>query len=324
MPKKYFLAVLSIVLGSAALATDAEAQMYPYHRVDTAKEMPDRAKLTELAKMLQNPVANLIQVPFFNNFDFGMGGDASGFRYTLNLDPNIPISITRRVMMISRTRLPIIAQNDLGGINPYQQGGLGDVQQSFFFVPRKASKLFYGLGPVFLLPTATDKVLGAEKWAIGPTGVVLTQTGPWTFGMASNYLISYAGEDDRPKYSKILLQPFAALVVGNAWAINLSTETTYDFSANRWNAPLIGGVTKVVNLGQQTWGFGGQMKVAMANPNTEPDWGFRTTINLLFPGRELATRAVARTAMSTSKPVDVARSPQVVQSTFQAAQLFPF
>lgn len=322
MPKKYFLAALGIVLGSAALTTGAEAQMYTYRREDAAKEMPDRAKLTELAKMLQNPIANLIQLPFLNNFEFGIG-DASGFRYRLDIDPSIPISITRRVMMISKTEIPIIAQNDLGGTVPYQQGGLGDVKQSFYFTPRNSKKLYYGAGPIFLLPTATDKVLGTEKWAIGPTGMVLTQTGPWTFGMLSNYLISYAGDDDRPKYSKILLQPFAAAVIGSAWAVNLTTQTTYDFSANRWNAPLIGGVTKVMNVGQQTWGFGGQMMVAMANPNNEPDWGFRTTASILFPGRELATRAVARTAMSSQKPnADV--FPQVVQSTLQASQLFPY
>jgi hypothetical protein len=33
----------------------------------------------------------------------------------------------------------------------------------------------WGAGPVLLLPTATDDLLGAEKWGAGPTAVALRQ-----------------------------------------------------------------------------------------------------------------------------------------------------
>ena len=48
----------------------------------------------ELAKKTLNPVAALISVPFQNNWDFGIG-PADATKYTLNIQPVIPISITK-------------------------------------------------------------------------------------------------------------------------------------------------------------------------------------------------------------------------------------
>ncbi len=53
----------------------------------------DKAAAAELAKKLQNPVASLIQVPIQNNWDFGIGS-ANAMRYTANIQPVIPFSIS--------------------------------------------------------------------------------------------------------------------------------------------------------------------------------------------------------------------------------------
>jgi hypothetical protein len=47
----------------------------------------------DIAKKLQNPVADLISVPFQNNFDFGGGPDHNGFQYQLKFQPVIPITL---------------------------------------------------------------------------------------------------------------------------------------------------------------------------------------------------------------------------------------
>ena len=65
----------------------------------------------ELAKQLQNPVAALISFPIQNNFDFKVGPD-SGFRYTANVQPVIPVNLSAKWLMISRTILPIVHQSD--------------------------------------------------------------------------------------------------------------------------------------------------------------------------------------------------------------------
>ena len=127
-----------------------------------------------LAKALSNPVAALISVPLQLNYDAGyaLGGE----RFTLNIQPVIPISISEDWNMISRTILPLIAQSDV--VNNDSQSGLGDTVQSLFFSPKAptTSGWIWGVGPAFMLPTATDDLLGTEKWSIGPTAVVLKQT----------------------------------------------------------------------------------------------------------------------------------------------------
>ena len=83
----------------------------------------------ELAKKLSNPVSSLISLPFQSNFDTGMGA-GSGWRYTLNVQPVIPISLNSKWNLISRTIVPIIHQHHVAGLST--ENGLGDISQSLF------------------------------------------------------------------------------------------------------------------------------------------------------------------------------------------------
>src|SRR5215467_7232428 len=59
-------------------------------------------QMADIAKKLNNPVANLISVPFQNNFDFGGGPKDNGFQYKLNFQPVVPISLTTNWNVIAR------------------------------------------------------------------------------------------------------------------------------------------------------------------------------------------------------------------------------
>ncbi len=73
--------------------------------------------------------------------------------------------------------------------------GLSDIVASAFFSPANPGRIIWGVGPVLLLPTTSDPFLGSGKWGMGPTAVVLTIRGPWTFGALADHLWSYAGDD---------------------------------------------------------------------------------------------------------------------------------
>jgi hypothetical protein len=112
--------------------------------------------------------------------------------------------------VIVRTIVPIIDQSDVIAPNT-SQGGLSDTTQSFFLSPKKEiGGMIIGAGPVFLYPSATDDLLGSEKWGAGPTIVLLKQTGPRTVGLLFNHIWSFAGDDHRDYVSSTFLQPFVA------------------------------------------------------------------------------------------------------------------
>lgn len=70
-------------------------------------------------------------------------------------------------------------------------------------------------------------MLGSQKWGTGPTGVVLKQEGPSTYGMLANHIWSFAGDEDRKGVNATFLQPFLSYTTSNAWTFALNTESTY-------------------------------------------------------------------------------------------------
>ncbi len=141
-----------------------------------------------------------------------------------------------------------------------------------------------GAGPIFLLPTATDELLGAGKWAAGPTGVVVWQGNGWTVGVLAWHNWSFAGEADRADVNETFLQPVSAY-----------TTAGVDFYvAGRRYIQL--GDWRMVGAGQlpcfqnyQGWGAAGLNVVGgvrywMDSPDTGPH-GFsgRLGMTFLFP-----------------------------------------
>jgi hypothetical protein len=121
-------------------------------------QAPTEASAAELQKKVQNPVSNLISVPLQSNIDFGIG-PYDRTRNTLNIQPAIPLQLSESVNIIVRTIIPVVLQPDPP--TPNQEAfGLGDINPSFLFSPAKPGKLIWGMGPAFLLPTATDRTLG--------------------------------------------------------------------------------------------------------------------------------------------------------------------
>jgi len=243
----------------------------------------DTDEAAELAKKLQNPVAALISVPFQNNFEWGGGPHSKGFKYTLNFQPVIPISLTEDWNLISRTIVPVIEQDDV--VPDSSQAGLGDILQSAFFSPKAPGPggIIWGVGPAFLLPTSTEDYLGAQKFAIGPTAVALKQTSGWTFGMLANHLVSTGGTHSTSDVNATFLQPFVSYTTKMYTTFAVNTESTYDWENGQWTVPVNASVAQLLKLGGQPMQFQIGPKLYVEGPTGAPDWGIRFAYILLFP-----------------------------------------
>ncbi len=236
----------------------------------------------DLAKQLANPVSSLISVPFQANWDFGIGvNDAS--RFTLNVQPVIPLSLNDDWNLIIRTILPVIdAESPAPGIA--DASGLGDTVQSFFFSPKEpVNGWILAAGPVALWPTATDSQLGSEKWGLGPTGLALKQSGPWTYGVLANHLWSIAGDDSRDAVNATFLQPFCSYITSTKTTFTLNLESTYDWTHEQWSVPVNAVVSQLFKVGGQPMQAFVGARYYAEGPKGGPEWGIRAGLVLLFP-----------------------------------------
>lgn len=245
---------------------------------------PGGGSASDLAQQLSNPVASLISFPIQSNFDWGYGADGDGFRYTANVQPVIPVSLGDDWNMISRTILPVISQHDVTGPGS-SQFGLGDITQSLFFSPKQAKNgVVWALGPVFLIPTGTDRALGSGKWGAGPTGLLLKIDGQATYGVLANHIWSIAGKSDRGDISSSFLQPFFSYTTKSATTYSLNAEASYDWIGNHWMVPVNASVSHLFHVGKQPVSVGGGIKYYVESPTGGPDWGLRLVVTFLFPG----------------------------------------
>jgi hypothetical protein len=265
------------ILAAAPLAARADDSSVNLNAAATAPDS-DAA----LAKQLQNPVAALISVPFQNNVDFGIGANKVD-RYLLNIQPVIPFSLNAQWNLISRTIAPIINLPSIAPGVP-SQFGLGDMTESLFLSPKASFHgVILGAGPIFLLPTATEKSLGAGKFGIGPTIVALTQQNGFTYGILANQLWSVAGNAGRRPVNASFLQPFLSYTWSTGTSVTVNTESTYDWTARQWTVPINLLASQVLKIGRQPLSLTLGGREYAVRPNGGADWGIRFVVTFLFP-----------------------------------------
>jgi hypothetical protein len=253
--------------------------------VPARAEEAKKHNVTDLAKKTQNPVADLISVPFQYNMSFETGPKAKT-QGILNIQPVIPISLNKDWNFIARPIVPLMEQP------PFKDGqkrnhGLGNVQFQGFFSPKeKVGDWILGFGPALEFPTNSgpDDRFGEDNWSAGPAFVALQMKGPWVYGGLVTQLWSYHGND--PETNRMLFQPFINYNMKDGWYLTSSPIITADWTAhesNRWTIPIGGGVGRVFHVGKQAMNAQTQVFYNLESPSGGGDWGLRFQLQFLFP-----------------------------------------
>ena len=242
----------------------------------------------ELAKLAQNPVGNLISVPFQNNTNFNYG-PLDGTQNILNVQPVYPINVNKDWNVITRTIFPLLWQPAVA------QGqdttfGLGDTQFSAFLSPSEpgAGGLIWGAGAIAQLPTHTDSRLGNNNWGLGPTAVVLRleKDNPWVYGALVNNVWSLDTNGSAPSYNNFLLQPFLNYNFPHGTYLTSAPIVTANWEAesgNQWTVPLGGGIGRIFHLGKLPVNTQISGYYNIIRPDNGPTFQLRVQVQVMFP-----------------------------------------
>ena len=247
----------------------------------------DAAKAEALRKAAQNPVASLISVPLQDNINPGF---EPGYRTqnVLNIQPVIPVKLNEDWNVIIRWITPIIYQpiTPTPGAPELGASGLGDMQPTFLFSPRKPHKITWGAGPILQLPTATSDYLGQGKLGIGPNVVVLAMPRKFVMGVLINNIWSVSSNKQGGAYNNFLLQPFINYNFPGGLYLTTAPIVTADWKADssqRWTVPLGGGIGKIFHLGKLPVNTQLSAYYNVVKPDNGANWQIRVQAQFMFP-----------------------------------------
>ena len=236
-----------------------------------------------LAKASQNPIANLISLPFQNNTNFKVG-PFNRPQDILNIQPVIPMPLGSDWNVISRTIVPLMSQPS--PIFNSDINGIGDITQSLFLSPSHPGALIWGVGLVYTIPSASDAILGTGKTLAGPTVVALVTPGHWVIGALVNNQWSVAGDPNRKNVNTFLAQPFVNYNMVGGWFLTYSPIITADWTApsgQQWTVPVGGGFGRVFKIEGQAYNASISAYYNAVRPDNAGNWQLRLQLALLFP-----------------------------------------
>ena len=240
---------------------------------------------TDPAKLSQNPIANVISVPFQNN-TYLNDGPERGTLNVLNVQPVVPFSLGQNWNVITRTIIPVISSpTPVAGES--RTNGIGDVLFTAFLSPSHSNGWIWGVGPAIEAPTHSHETLGNDNWGLGPSFVVLhTEKGsPWVYGALVNNVWSVSTSGSHA-YNKGLMQPFVDYNMANGWYLVSSPIVTVDWKARgsqQWTVPVGGGMGKIVHWNRVPVNLQLQGFYNVASPTDGSNWQVRAQVQFLFP-----------------------------------------
>lgn len=236
------------------------------------------SKDDSLALELQNPLAKLVVLPVNFDFDYGIEPH-DGSRNTFQFEPVLPLSIGKKWDLVERLVATIVTQSDVI-IEGENETALRDISLGSFFSP-KIEGLTIGFGPLITFPTATNELLGSEKWSLGPSFLILKQANKTTLGLLVSQSWSIAGNSDRADVSSALLQPFFAQNFKKAYSFLMASEISQDWEGDFTNGTFMVFGQKLLNFGKLPIQFAAGPRIPFGNGNTT-EWGFRIRLNMVF------------------------------------------
>jgi hypothetical protein len=213
----------------------------------------------EMARMLQDPLANIKALMTDNDVNFNTGNNQTS--YGFQLQPVYAVSFDKAGFnLINRAVIPIMgmapnSQRAITGSDTLPSDpsgdlswGLSDIALQFFFSPKTEGAWKWGVGPMVSLKTRTNDNFAGPGWGGGPVFVLVGGLGNFSIAAIAGHVW---GENN---FNLTILQPMLFYNIGDrGWALNYNNIISQDWSANSansWTVPVGLGISKAIPLGQ--------------------------------------------------------------------------
>jgi hypothetical protein len=253
-------------------------------RIGREARIERREKVTEqfpdLALKLENPLARIVVLPVLVDVDLGSGANGKTTTTLVKFSPTYPFELNPGLFLISTTIAQWVDVDP--GLSGPSISGFADLGQSFLFSPNKpvVKGIFWGLGPMVVMPTATEDAFGSGKWSIGPAFGLIKQVKPWTFGLLGNHIWSVAGDGSRPAVNESLLRPVVSVTTGRSTSLRLSAEARFDWISDLWRLPVDLTLSQLVLIRKHPIKLEVGLRAFAVRQTNGPNWGLRFQIKV--------------------------------------------
>lgn len=268
--------------------------------VCTGTSMPVHAaeelSLEKAAQKSNNPVSDawlLIMQSDYTVLEGDATGGSSEMRERLSFQPVLPVPIfDGKWNLVNRVVLQAFSaplDDDLNSTDPFgdRTYGLGDTIVFSLAAPNRDDGFAWGVGPTFILPTATEDVLGQEKWQAGLAGLAVRLGNAsggmgienWNIGVLAQHWWSFAGDDDRESTKQSDIQYFINWKRNATQLIGMTPNIQIDWKksgSDRFSVPI-----GIGNIGLFRWGktpvrWGVELQYYVMQPDPiGPEWNLK-------------------------------------------------
>jgi hypothetical protein len=242
---------------------------------------------TELSKEIENPVTRRITLPLRYEADF-LDGPYKATKDTFSIDQAVvPFRLNEDWALITRTKLPAIVQPPKK-LGDHWAAGLSNGYTTFFLSPEQGEGFYWGAGPVLYYPSATNSVVGVNKWGSGPSAAFIKEDeSPWVFGAVVNNIWSFGGpRGSSDRTNQLLLNPFVSYHFAEGWSVGSSPNITTNWiaSGGKWTVPVGGGFGKAFQLSGQPMKLDLDAYYNAIRPKAANEtWLLQVTLTFQFP-----------------------------------------
>jgi hypothetical protein len=231
----------------------------------------------DAAAQANNPLANMTALNFQNYYigDFTSPLPDSGNQFWVRYAQ--PFTLKDSTWLL-RASLPIISYS-----KP-DEFGLGDFNVfAAYLIPTKNPAVSVGIGPQLTVPTATETILGSEKWSAGFAHVLFDgRSRKFQYGYLLTWQGSVAGDDNRDDVNLAAFQYFAFYQLGQGWYLRSAPIWAFDLNDDDYTIPVGLGAGRVIMKDTTVYNLFVEPQFSVADEGTWPEWQLFFALNLQF------------------------------------------